>query len=157
MPSRDALGVGPAAVLDVLGLAGVDVLEVHVRDALGGLAGELGGVGAADEQVSGVQAQGDRRAVQHPLHLGGVLDHRADVRVQDGADSLLGRDLADAAEVVQQRLPALVVELGAAVVAVLAADRRTAPGSRRSTRRSPRGSARPRARGRGRARAAAAG
>ncbi len=40
----------------------------HVRHAVGGLPGELGGVGAADQQVSGVQAQGDRGALQHPLH-----------------------------------------------------------------------------------------
>jgi hypothetical protein len=73
-------------------LVGVDVLEVDVRDPLGRLAGELGRVGAADEQVPGVQAQRDRRAVEHPLHLGGVLDHRADVRVQHGADALLGGD-----------------------------------------------------------------
>ena len=109
----------------MLGLARVDVLEVDVRDPVRRLPGELGGVGAADEQVPGVQAQRDGRPVEHPLHLGGVLDHRADVRVQNGADPLLESAMPlIRLEVVQQRLPALVVELGAAVVSVLAADRR---------------------------------
>jgi hypothetical protein len=72
--------------------------------------------------MPGVQAQRDRGALQHPLHLGGALDHRADVRVKDGANTAIYGEVTDPAEVVQQCLPALLVQLGAAVVAVLAAD-----------------------------------
>ena len=53
-----------------------------MRDAARHLAGQLQRVGAADQQVAGVQAQLDRRPGQHPVHLGAVLHHRADMRMQ---------------------------------------------------------------------------
>ena len=65
----DGLGVGQPARLHLLGLARVDVLDVRVRDPVRHLAGQLGRVGAADQEVPGVQAQRDRRALQHAAHV----------------------------------------------------------------------------------------
>ena len=85
-PVPHPLAVGQLAVLDPPGQAGVDVLEMDVGDPLRGLAGQLGRVGAADQQVPGVQAQVDRGALKDPLDLGAVLDHGADVGVQHRPD-----------------------------------------------------------------------
>jgi hypothetical protein len=46
---------------------------MDVGDPFGRLAGQLGRVGAADQQVPGVQAQGDSGAVQDLPHLLGRL------------------------------------------------------------------------------------
>ena len=89
-----------------------------MRDPVGGLPGEVGRVGAADQQVAGVQAQRDRGPAEHPLHLVAVLDHGAHVGVQHGADAMLGCPVADPVQVAQQQVPAVVVEDGPAVVAV---------------------------------------
>ena len=80
----DGLGVGQLAALHTPGEAVVDVLHVRVRDPVGRLAGQLRRVGAADQQVPGVEAQRDARAVEYPLHVVRVLDHGPDVRVQHG-------------------------------------------------------------------------
>ena len=87
-------------------------------DAVGGLPGEVRRVGAADQQVTGVQAQRDGGAAEHPLHLVAVLDHGAHVGVQHRAHTTLGSTVADPVQVAQQQVPAVVVEGGAAVVAV---------------------------------------
>ena len=91
-----------------------------MRDAVRGLPGQLGRVGAADQQVAGVQAQRDGRAFQHALHFAAALDHGADVRVQDGADAAPGGQGGEPVEVGQQSLPAGLVEVGPGVVAVAA-------------------------------------
>ena len=81
------LGVGQPTRPDPRRELVVDVLEVSVRNAVRGLPGQLGRVRPADQQVAGVQAQRDGRAVEYPLDLIAALDHSADVRVQDGADA----------------------------------------------------------------------
>ena len=69
----------------------VDVLEMHVGDALGSLTRQVDRIGAADQRVAGVQAQWDGRAVEHSQDLVALLDHRSDVRVDNCPDSTLGR------------------------------------------------------------------
>ena len=54
-----------------------------------GLIGQDGGVGAPDEQVACVQAQGDGRPVEDTLYVVSGLNHGADVRVQHGAHAVL--------------------------------------------------------------------
>ena len=78
----------------------------------GDLTGELGRVGAADQQVTGVQAQRHRRALEDPLDLVAGLDHGADVRVQHGAarrarlhGRRCGRGFAAAAPSRRRRVP----------------------------------------------------
>jgi len=92
-----------------------------VRDPAGDLAGQRGRVGAADQQVPGVEAERDRRTVQHPLHFRGVLHHRADVRVQDREHAVLGGQRAQPVQVAQQRGPAVLIQRGTRVVPGLAA------------------------------------
>lgn len=82
---------------------------------------KVGGVCPADEQMTGVQAQRDGRAVEYPLHLGARLDQCADVRVQNGSDSLASGEFGDPVQVGQQSQPATVVELGASVISCCAA------------------------------------
>ena len=118
----DAVAIAEPARPHLLGLRGVDILEVNVCDPIGCLPSELGRVGAADEQVTGVQAQRDRGTLQDSLHLGAVLDHRAHVWVEYRADAFVGGCAGHAIQVGQQRPPALLVELGTAVVALLTAD-----------------------------------
>ena len=55
--------VGEGARLHLRGDRGVDVLEVDVGDPLRRLPGQLRRVGATDQQVTGVQAQGHRLGV----------------------------------------------------------------------------------------------
>ena len=86
----DGLGVGEFPGLHPRGVVGVHVLEVGVGDAVGGGADQLHRIGTADEQVPGVQAQRDRRSVQHPGDLVLVFDHGAHMRVQHRADAALG-------------------------------------------------------------------
>jgi hypothetical protein len=119
----DRFGVGAPPVLDLTRHPGVDVLHVGVRDPLRGLPGQLGRVGAADQQVPGVQAERDLRAVQHPLHLVRVLHHGSDVRVQHGAHLVLGGQRGQPVQVGQQGVPAGLVQGGALVVAVQPGDR----------------------------------
>ena len=108
----DRLGVGAPPGLHLAGQAEVDVLHVGVGDSVGYLPGQFGGVGAADEQVTGVQAQGDRGALEHPLHLVAVLDHGSDVRMQHRAHIVLGGNGVDPVQIGQQGGPALLVKLG---------------------------------------------
>ena len=97
------------------------------RSAAGVVARQRHGVRSADEQVPGVQAQADGAVVEDALHLGGVLDHRADVRVQGRGDARLRRGGGQPVEVAQQRRPARPRPGPGA--------RRTPPG--RSPRRAP--------------------
>src|SRR6266568_4176585 len=114
------LGVGQPTRPDLGCDLVVDVLEVGVRDAVRGLPGQLGRVGAADQQVAGVQAERDGRALKHPLDLLAALHHGADVRVQHGTDAARGGQAGEPVEVGEQRLPARLVQVGPGVVAVLA-------------------------------------
>ena len=59
-------------------------------DSVRYLPGKFGGIGAAHEQVTGVQAQADRRALAHPVNVVAVLDHRSHMRMQHRADIMLG-------------------------------------------------------------------
>jgi hypothetical protein len=95
-----------------------------VGDPLGSLAGQLGRVGAADEQMAGVQAEVDRGADEDPLDLGAVLDHGADVGVQHRPHPPARGQRGQAVQVAQQDPPAVVVQLRAGVVALLAGDGR---------------------------------
>ena len=63
-----------------------------MRDAVRHGLGQLQRIGAADQQVPGVQAQRDRRTLQHPVDVGAGLDHGADVRVQHRQQATLGGD-----------------------------------------------------------------
>ena len=63
MPACVPASKGQLAERDLRCQRRVDVLEMHVADAVGVVAGEGDGVGAADEQVPGVQA---------PRHVGGT-------------------------------------------------------------------------------------
>jgi hypothetical protein len=89
-----------------------------VRDPVGRLPGQLGRIGTADEQVPGVQAERDGRARQHPPHVVTGLDHRADVRVQDGLDPAPGGQATKPVQVREQGPPTHLVQLRPAVVAV---------------------------------------
>ena len=64
----DRLGVGAPPELHLAGQAEVDVLHLCVGDLVRYLPGKFGGIRGADEQVTGVQAQADGRALKHPLH-----------------------------------------------------------------------------------------
>ena len=86
---------------------------MHVGDALGSLTRQVDRIGAADQQVAGVQAQGDGRAVEHSQDLVALLDHRSDVRVDNCPDSALGRGVGEAIEIVQQGFPTLLVQFRA--------------------------------------------
>ena len=70
--------------------AEIDVLHMGMGDSVGYLSGKFGWIRATDEQVTGVQAQGDRGALEHPLHLLAVLDHRSDMWVEHRARIVLG-------------------------------------------------------------------
>ena len=61
--------------------------------------------------------------VEDALHLGGVLHHRADVRVQGRGDAHLHRQVSQPAEVAQQRRPARLVQDRACVVPLLSGRR----------------------------------
>ena len=105
-PAGDGLGVGRLAGLDLPGPVEADVLEVDVGDPVRVLRLRDGDrVAAADEQVTGVEAQPDAAAGEHPVGLLARLDHGADVRVQGGGEAASGGSLLDPVEVAQQRLP----------------------------------------------------
>ena len=55
---------------------------------------------------------------EHPLHLVAVLDHGAHVGMQHGSHTTFGGTVADPVQVAQQQVPTVVVQGGAAVVAV---------------------------------------
>jgi hypothetical protein len=97
---------------------------VDVGDALGRLAGQHGRVGAADEQMPGIQAQGDPGAVQDLLYLLAGLDHGADVGMQYRPDAAARGQLGQPVEVGEQHHPAVVVEQRPGVIALGAGDRR---------------------------------
>ena len=67
-------------------------------------------VRTADEQVTRVQAEPDRAAGQHALHIVSSLDHRADVRVQRGSDRTPACHQGKPVEVGEQDLPSGLVE-----------------------------------------------
>src|SRR5205823_9530335 len=87
----DGVGIGQSAGLHLCCNCRVDVLQVEVGDPVRRLTGEIGGIGTTDEQVTGVEAQRDRRAVENVLYFRALFDHRAYVRVQDGANTAAGR------------------------------------------------------------------
>ncbi len=113
----DGFCVGEPPVLDLPCMAQVHVLEVRVCDPVGNLTGEVGRIGASDQDVPGVQAQRDRRALEHTLYVGTGLHQRSDVRVQHRSDAVLACPGRHAVEIAQQPLPALVVEVRTRVVA----------------------------------------
>ena len=98
----------------------MDVLRVHDRDPLRVAAHDVHRVRAARHQVSRVEAQPDAGLVEDPLHLVGVLDHGAPVRVHARRHTGGGTHLGDPVQVAVQRRPALLVEDGAVVVALAA-------------------------------------
>ena len=67
-------------------------------DPVGGLAGELHGVGAADGQVAGVEAPGDVAVLEDPVDVARGLDDGLDVRVQDLTQAGVGADGVDLGE-----------------------------------------------------------
>ncbi len=67
-------------------------------------------VGAADEQVPGVQAQADPAAGKHVLDIAAGLDHGANVRVHGRGDPEPACDQGKPVEVGQQHLPAVIVD-----------------------------------------------
>jgi hypothetical protein len=73
-----------------------------VGDSVGYLPGKFGGIRATDEQVTGVQTQGDRGPPEHPLHLLAVLDHRSDMWMEHRAHTVLGGNGVDPIQVGQQ-------------------------------------------------------
>ena len=78
----------------------------------GYLPGKFGWIRAANEQVTGVQAQGDRGALEHPLHLVAVLDHGSDVRMEHRAHTVLGGNGIDPVQVGQQGGPTRSSKVG---------------------------------------------
>jgi len=86
-------------------------------DSVGYLSGKFGWIRATDEQVTGVQAQGDRGALEHPLHLLAVLDHRSDMWMEHRAHTVLGGNGIYPIQVGQQGGPTLLVQRGAGVIA----------------------------------------
>src|SRR6185436_64066 len=87
---RATLGVGEPPGLHLAGQAEVDVLHMGIGDSVGYLPGKFGWIRATDEQVTGVQAQGDRGAPEYPLYLLAVLDHRSDMWMEHRAHTVLG-------------------------------------------------------------------
>ena len=81
-----------------------------VGNAVGHGLGEFERIGAADQQMAGVQAQRDRRTRQHPVHFGACLDDGADVRMQYGEQAPIGDDGRQPIKVGQQRRPLTLVE-----------------------------------------------
>jgi hypothetical protein len=79
---------------------------------------EVDRVGAADQQVPGVDAEQHVGVVDEPLHLGVGLDVGADVRVQHGPHAERGGAFRDVRGVVDERRPFLVRQGGPLVVAV---------------------------------------
>ncbi len=65
-----------------------------------------------------VQAQPNRRAVQHPFDLLAGLHHRADVRVQHRQHAAVGRGVCEPVEVGQQCRPLRVVESRSCVISL---------------------------------------
>ena len=55
---------------------------------------------------------------EYPIHVGSGLDHRADVRVQDGGDAARGGGGRDPVQIGKQGVPLAVIELWPGVVAV---------------------------------------
>src|SRR5262245_592719 len=74
-------------------------------------------VGATGQQMSGVDAQADPAADQESLDLTLSLDHRAHVRMQARHDASRPGGLVDPVEVLEQGLPADLVEERPLVVA----------------------------------------
>ena len=95
-----------------------------MHDALGGFADERRRIGAADQQVTGVQAQRDRRAVKDAAHVVVRLHDGADMRVKAGLHPAVGRTLHEPVEGVEQALPCDLVKHRALVVALGAGCRR---------------------------------
>ena len=111
-----------------------------MRDPLGLLDGDCDRVAAADEEVTGVQAEPDAGAGEHPVGLLPGLDHRPDVRVERRGEPAVDRRVGDPVEVGQEGGPPGLVELGALVVPLRAGGggeddgrglRRDEPGHRR--------------------------
>ncbi len=94
-----------------------------VCNAVGHLAGQLQRIRPADQQVAGVEAEPNRRTVQHSLDLAAGLHHRADVRVQHGQHAAIGGGIGEPVQIAQQRRPLPVIERRSCVVSVGAGGR----------------------------------
>ena len=122
---HDGLGVGRAPGPHLGGDGVVDVLEVGVGDPVRRLPGQLGRVGAADEQVPGVEAQRRSPTPRAPAAPRAPVSTMVpDVRVQHGSHPVLGREAAIRSRLSSSSAPAVGVQLRAAVVAVEARHRR---------------------------------
>ena len=71
------------------------------------------GVGAADQQVPGVQAPAGVGHRERALDVRGRLDLRADVRVQREREPVLGDPALELVEMAPEALPRVLVHLGA--------------------------------------------
>ena len=91
-----------------------------VGDPVRHLQGEGERICPADQQVAGVQAQLDARALQHPVHIAAGLDHGSDVRMQHGEHTAVVRGTGEPVEIGQQRGPLGVVERRPRVVSIRA-------------------------------------
>ena len=76
-----------------------------VRDPVRHLQGQRERIRPADQQMAGVQAQLDARALQNPVHIAAGLDHGSDVRMQHGEHTAVVRGIGEPVEIGQQRGP----------------------------------------------------
>ena len=87
-----------------------------MADPVGGCPCEGHRVGAADQEVAGVEGEPDRAPVEDAIDFVRPLDHRADVGVKRGLDALLTGDVADPVQVGEEQLPLRLIEGRALVV-----------------------------------------
>ena len=102
-------------------------------DAVGVRLDQFDDIGATARDMARVEAKTHGRVIEHALNLVRVLHHGAPVRVQTGSHTALLANLTNAGQVVEERLPTLLVQDGAGVVAFPARvggqDEELSPGS----------------------------
>src|SRR5262245_50312919 len=98
--------VGELAPPDPAGQGPVDVLQMHVADAATRRAGHLQRLGAADEQVAGVQAEAGAADLQEVEHLLRPLHERPHVGVERQLQTVPGGDLLGPAQPLGEPRPA---------------------------------------------------
>src|SRR5205823_3936263 len=86
------------------------VLDVDVVDATAPVAQRLDRVGAADQEVAGVDEQADVGELEHAVDLPGRFDERARVGVEGRLEAAAARELLGAAEAVGEAAPSRLVE-----------------------------------------------
>src|ERR671915_338477 len=94
----------------LLGEPRIDVLEVNMDDPVAVPADELGGIGAADREMSGVEADLCIALGEDAFDLVARLDEAPGVRVQGGGEPVICRQLLHPLQVVGEPAPVAVVE-----------------------------------------------